>query len=86
MRLALLAPLALAACVMTDPKGVVVAYNGQTVTMRGPVDLSPAAFGKPAVPSPELVAQARDICPNARLVSTTPTPGDSPTMDYLFLC
>lgn len=85
MRMLYLAPLALAACMSTVPehgRGSVYAYNGETVTIRGGFDASKGA----AKPTPEMVDQAKGVCPGAKYLSATPSPTDNYTFLYLFRC
>jgi len=83
--LALLTPIALAGCLATvsdDHVGVVHAFNGDTVTIRGgyPAD-------GPARPNSMMISQAKEVCSGATYLSATATPSpDDPTYLYLFRC
>lgn len=77
-RLALFAPITLAACVELGPEPQVSAFNGQTVTIRS----TAVVAGQPAHPSD--LAKAQTICPNARHIGTVRLDGYS--ADYLFAC
>ena len=87
MRLALVATLALAACVQapTD-RGAVTAFNGQTVTIRSGGDFSLANAGKGFKPTPAVVKQAQEVCPGAKFASGVGVEGDAWLVDYLFIC
>ncbi len=75
----------LAGCVPTpDTEGQIVSLTERTVTIRGAYDMS--LSGKPASPTPAMVAQAQEVCPGARYLSATPSPTDDYTFHYLFQC
>lgn len=83
MRLALLALPLLAACVVPeDTPGHVKEVGARTVTIQGAF----SSDGSGAHPTAAMVAQAQDICPGAKYLSASPTPGNYDTFDYLFLC
>jgi len=74
---------ALAACAIPETtRGTVYQFNGDSVTIRGAF----AWDGSPARPTVAMIAQARDVCPNATYLSANPTPGDQYTALYLFRC
>jgi hypothetical protein len=77
---------ALAGCVSVpdaDP-GQVIAFNGNTVTIRGGI---PAGFAATASPSSAMTATARGVCPSATYASAAPVSDPySVQFDYLFLC
>lgn len=80
----------LAACVGSTPdmRGDVVAVTERTVTIRGLADVSLANPSMPT-PTPAMTAQAEEICPNARFLSSTFVDEDVPLeihAEYLFLC
>lgn len=81
--LAILAAIALAGCVTTDPatRGSVYEITEKTVTIRGAY-----TYGKTAKPTTAMVAQAQEICPNAQYLSANPSPTDYDTFLYLFRC
>lgn len=83
MRLALLALPLLAACVVPeDTPGHVKEVGSRTVTIQGAF----SSDGSGARPTAAMIAQAREICPGAKYLSATATPGNYDTFDYLFLC
>jgi hypothetical protein len=83
MRLALLALPLLTACVVSeDTTGHVKEVGARTVTIQGAF----SADGSAARPTAAMVAQAQEICPGAKYLSATATPGNLDTFDYLFLC
>jgi hypothetical protein len=84
MRIALV--LALVASPALADVGVIVAVNDRTVTIEGDGDFSLRNAGKGFRPSPEIVAQAKEICPKAKLLSAIGTPDGRWRVNYLFLC
>lgn len=77
--------LGLSACMSTIPedgRGSVYQFNSETVTIRGGFDASRGA----AKPTPQMIEQAREVCPNATYLSANPTPSDTYTFLYLFRC
>lgn len=78
-----------AACetVPQDQPGQVVAFNGDTVTVRGRFS---TGDGKPAHPTAAMTAQAKEQCSGATYLSAVPTPDDVDPFhqffDYLYRC
>jgi len=64
--------------------GSVYEITDHTVTIRGAYSMD--GSGRPATPTSAMVAQARDICPDAQYLSATPSPTDEWTFLYLFRC
>lgn len=80
----------LPACVgpTSDMRGDVVAVNDRTVTVRGLAGVSMLNPEMPT-PTPAMIAQAKEICPNAEFLSSQFVDEDVPLeiqADYLFLC
>lgn len=77
--------LVLAACSTVTPEtqGQVTAFNGDTVTVRGGFTVGD---GKPAEPTPAMIAQAKEVCPGATYLSATPDPDSFDFFLYLFKC
>ncbi len=73
-------PIVVAGCVdpSQDPSVSVVAFNGDSVTVRSP---GTTALQKP---QPWHDAKAREACANARYLSTTKT--GQFTVDFLYTC
>ena len=67
-------------------QGVIVAINDKSVTIEGNGDFSLKNAGKGFKPSPEIVAQAKEVCPKAKLLSALGTPDSRFRVNYLFLC
>lgn len=75
----LLLPLALAACLSTEPEpGVITSFNGSSVTVQTP--------GTTALmrPLPQTVEVAQSACPGARYVSTRQVA--QYFVEFLFIC
>lgn len=66
--------------------GVIVAINDKSVTIEGNGDFSLKNAGRGFKPSPEIVAQAKEVCPKAKLLSALGTPDARFRVNYLFLC
>ena len=71
-----------------ETRGDIVALTDRTVTIRGPYDMSLGAFAtaKRPEPTPGIIAQAREVCPNAKYLSANGDTGTTDTFDYLFQC
>ena len=84
--LAVLLAVPLAACVSvpdTDP-GQIVAFNGNTVTIRGGI---PAGFEATARPSTGMIATAQNTCPGATYAGAALVDNQYDILfDYLFIC
>lgn len=64
-----------------DTPGQVVAFNGDTVTVRGGF-----SAGQTASPTPAMVSQAKAQCSGAAYLSATPDPNSLDHFLYLFRC
>ncbi|WP_424974278.1 hypothetical protein [Dinoroseobacter sp. S124A] len=87
MRIVALAALglSLAGCAIPqDQRGQVYEFTGETVTIRGAfVSTSKQRF---AAPTEAMVAQAKEVCPNATYLGANPSPTDGYTSLFLFRC
>lgn len=81
---ATLAAAALAACTPTqDTRGELYEVTDNMVTIRGAFDMSLGNAGTPAAPTAAMVAQAREVCPDAQYM--TAVPSNLHEYDYTFL-
>lgn len=78
---------ALIACAPSpEQRGTVTQINSASVTIRGVGDYSLGNIGNQWQPTPAMVEQAREICPNATFVGGTADPDRDFMVDYLFRC
>ena len=83
-RLALLALPLLAACaVPPETRGELYEVTDNMVTIRGAINTNILVAGE-AAPTPAMIAQAREVCPNAQYMSAAPSDLHQYDMDFLF--
>lgn len=81
----LIAPLSLVACVTVseDTPGRILEFNGASVRIAGGLPQGAST----ARPTEAIIAQAQSVCPDARYLGASPTPGDYVVeFEYLFAC